>query len=79
MIMRILLGIAIIVVGYLMCLRTNWFYDILGPVDWAERAFVSGGSRFFYKLLGVAVIIVGIIVLTDLYDIIVGGFVAKVF
>jgi len=79
MIMRILLGIGIIIVGYLMCAKTNWWLEILGPVEWAERTFVSGGTRFFYKLLGIAVILLGFIVLTNLFDIIVGGFVAAVF
>jgi hypothetical protein len=79
MIARILLGIAIIVVGYLMCARTNWFLDILGPVYWAEKHFVSGGSRTFYKLLGIAVIMLGFIVVTNLYDILIGGLVSAIF
>lgn len=79
MILRILLGIGITVVGYFMCARTNWFLEILGPVAWAERAFVSGGSRLFYKLVGIGVIILGFIVITNLYDIIVGGIVRAVF
>jgi hypothetical protein len=79
MILRILLGLGIIIVGYLMAAKTQWFLDMLGPVAWAEKHFVSEGSRLFYKLLGIAVIVVGIIVVTDLYDTIVGGFVAWVF
>ncbi len=79
MITRILLGLGIILVGYLMCAKTNWWLDILGPVAWAERHFVSGGSRLFYKLLGIVVIVIGIIVLTNLYDILIGGFVTSVF
>ena len=79
MILRILLGIGIIVVGYLMCAKTNWFLDILGPVAWAEKHFVSEGSRLFYKLLGILIIILGIIVVTDLYDMLVGGFIASIF
>jgi len=77
--MRILLGIVIVIVGYLMAAKTHWFLDMLGPVEWAERHFVSGGSRFFYKLLGIAIILIGFIVIANLYDIIVGGFVASVF
>ena len=79
MITRILLGLAIIALGYLMCAKTNWFYDILGPVAWAERNFVSGGTRLFYKLLGMAIIVLGCIVVTNLYDTIVGGLVRSIF
>jgi hypothetical protein len=76
---RILLGLGIIVVGYLMALKTNWFLDILGPVEWAERHIVGGGTRTFYKLLGMLIIIIGIIVVTDLYDEIIGGLVRSIF
>ena len=64
MILRILLGLGIIVVGYLMAAKTHWFLDMLGPVAWAEKHFVSEGSRLFYKLLGILVIIIGIIVIS---------------
>lgn len=79
MLTRILLGLGIIVIGYFMCAKTNIFLDLLGPVQWAERTFVSGGSRLFYKLLGIVVILVGFIVITNLYDILVGGLVASIF
>ncbi|MFZ2681595.1 MAG: hypothetical protein WAZ14_00630 [Patescibacteria group bacterium] len=79
MLTRILLGAGIIVVGYLMALKTNWFLTMLGPVAWAERTFVSGGSRTFYKLLGMVIIIIGIIVVTNLFDRFIGGFVTSIF
>ncbi|MDQ5952231.1 MAG: hypothetical protein QG626_358 [Patescibacteria group bacterium] len=79
MLTRILIGIGMIVIGYFMAAKTNWFLDLLGPVEWAERHFVSDGSRLFYKLLAIVIIIFGIIVVTDLYDSIVGGFIALVF
>lgn len=79
MLLRILLGIGIIVLGYMMAAKTQWFLDILGPVAWAEKHFVSEGSRLFYKLLGILIIVLGIIVVTDLYDTIIGGFVTMVF
>ena len=76
---RILLGVGICVVGYLMALKTNWWLEILGPIPWAERTFVSGGSRTFYKLLGTLIIVIGFIVITDLFDSIVGGLVNAIF
>lgn len=79
MLLKILLGFGIIVVGYLMAAKTQWFLDILGPVAWAEKHFVSQGSRLFYKLLGILIIMIGIIVMTDLYDTFVGGFIVWLF
>ena len=79
MVLQILLGLGIIALGYLMAAKTQWFLDILGPVAWAEKHFVSEGSRLFYKLLAILIIVIGIIVVTDLYDSIVGGFIGWVF
>lgn len=76
---RLLLGFGIVVVGFMMAWKTNFFLDLLGPVYWAERHFFSGGTRFFYKLLGVAIIILGLIVMTNLFDIIIGGFITSIF
>ena len=79
LITRILLGLLIVMVGFLMAWKTNFFLDLLGPVAWAERTFFSGGTRFFYKLLGTAIIVLGLIVMTNLFDIIIGGFIASIF
>lgn len=76
---RILLGFLISVVGYLMASKTQWFLDILGRIDWAERNFTSGGSRLFYKLLGITIIFIGFLVITDLFEIVIGGFISSIF
>ena len=78
-ILRILIGVGICVVGYLLAAKTQWWLDILGPVAWAERTFASGGSRTFYKLLGTLIIVIGFIVITDLFDSIVGGLANMIF
>ena len=79
LIWQTLLGLGIMGLGYAMVRYSRNVVDILGVVDWAERTFTSGGSIFFYKLLGIAVIILGIIVTTNLYDLIMGGLVSAVF
>ena len=76
---RILVGFLIVIVGYLMTAKTQWFLDILGRIDWAERNFVSGGSRLFYKLLGIAIIMIGFLVITNLFNIVIGGFIMSIF
>ncbi|MCX6778784.1 MAG: hypothetical protein NTU97_00960 [Candidatus Magasanikbacteria bacterium] len=59
--MRILwiLGIPI---GVLFVIYTEWFYQNFGTIDWAEQKLGSnGGTRLFYKLLGLIIIIISIL------------------
>ncbi len=49
---------------------------MIGRIAWAEEHL--GSSNLFYKLLGMAIIVMGIIVTLDLFDTIVGGFVRSV-
>lgn len=66
-------------VGIGMAWRTEIALEILGRNWWAEKNFGVGGSRFFYKLIGIAITVLGIIVVTDLYEEIVGGFITGLF
>ncbi len=52
------------VVGLTLVLKTHWFLAFFGRVRFAERYLgTEGGTRLFYKLLGVLVFIVGLILL----------------
>lgn len=79
MLTRILIGFAITVLGVLFVWKTDAFYSMLGSVEWADRTFGGGGSRTFYKLLGVGILIVGVMVMTNLFEIMIGGFVRSLF
>ena len=48
-------GLIFLGIGFILVLKTQWFYDFLGPIDWAEQHM--GGTRFFLKLLGVVLIV----------------------
>jgi hypothetical protein len=63
---RIVLGLAIIVVGFLIVWRTSKILEWFGPVEFAEDKFGSGGSRFFYKLLGILIVFIGIFTATNI-------------
>jgi hypothetical protein len=63
--------------GWLFVWKTRWFEAMLGPVMWAEEHL--GTTNFFYKLLGFAVIVIGIIVTLDLFDILIGSFIRSMF
>lgn len=79
MITRILIGFAITFLGFLFVWKTDVFYSMLGSVPWADRTFGGGGTRTFYKLLGLAIIIIGVMVMTNLFEMIVGGFIKSLF
>lgn len=62
---HIILGLVIMTAGIFLVIKTEWFINNLGRITWFEEKLGSeGGSRLGYKLVGLVVIIVGIIVLT---------------
>ncbi len=57
--------LACLVAGSFMVIKTQKMLDMFGYVDWAEdKMRLYGGSRTFYKLFGLVVIIVGTMVVT---------------
>ncbi len=69
MITRIIFGIFIIIGGYLIVWKSDWIVGNLGNVGWAEEHLgTEGGSRLFYKLLGLAVIFLGFFVATGIWN-----------
>ncbi|MFA5947124.1 MAG: hypothetical protein WC813_03805 [Patescibacteria group bacterium] len=79
MITRILIGIAVALAGCLIVWKTQIMLDSVGPIEWAERNLGGGGSRLFYKLLGVVIILIGFMVITNLFNDIVGGGIKSLF
>lgn len=63
---RILLGLAIMIVGFLFVLKTRTLMDWFGRVEWAERKLGAGGSWTFYKLLGVGIAFLGVFIATNI-------------
>lgn len=65
---RILIGIFIVIVGILITMRANWIYENFGGVSWAEEHFgTEGGSRLFYKLLGILIAFLGFLIISGLW------------
>ncbi len=62
---RIPLGIIVMCVGFWMVLKTETVLSWFGEVPFAEEKFGQGGSRFFYKLLGVLITFIGIFIATN--------------
>lgn len=77
MLQRILIGLFITAMGWMMVWKTRWFEDMLGPVAWAEQHV--GTTNFFYKLLGTAIVILGFIVTLNLFDVLIGSLIRSIF
>ena len=62
MIARIILTAIGLTVGTVFVLKTEWFIKGFGRIKWAELHM--GGTRTFYKALGVFIIILSFMLLT---------------
>ena len=77
---RLIWGLLGIAIGCTFVIKTEWYLNFAGRVAWAEKHLgFEGGTRLFYKLLGVIIIAVAMIYLTDLDDQVFGGLVRKIF
>ncbi|MFA5051324.1 MAG: hypothetical protein WC499_04400 [Patescibacteria group bacterium] len=73
------IGLGIIIIGVILTLNSEWLLRTAGPVQWAEEKLGSeGGSRLFYKLLGMAVVVLGLFVISGIWEDILNG-VARLF
>jgi hypothetical protein len=63
--MRIILGLLGIGAGILMSLKSEWFLYNVGQLPSIEKYLGSfGGSRLFYQLLGVVIVIISTLYMT---------------
>jgi len=69
-----------VVVGVLAVVKTEWIIQNFGTNAWAEAKFgFSGGSRIFYKLIGLGIIFIGFIIMTGMWEGFLIGTVGKIF
>jgi hypothetical protein len=60
-------GIVLMAVGCLFVIKSEWFLQNFGSIPWAEQHLgLDGGTRLFYKLLGILIAIVGMMMATGL-------------
>lgn len=77
--LRILLGLAITAAGAFGVYRTDLLLRWFGRSWWAETKLGGGGSRILYAAISLFACLIGIIIATDLFDRIVGGFIMNIF
>ncbi len=69
---RIIGGLVLVGIGFLFVWKSEALLQNIGAIAWAEDKLGSmGGTRMFYKLLGLVIIFIGFMVMTGLF----GGFV----
>jgi len=65
---RIILGLIVALVGFLMIYKTRTFQGITGRIAWAEDKLGGGGTYTFLKILGLLVIFLGIFIVSGIID-----------
>ena len=65
---RIIIGLVIGFVGFMMVWKTSSFQTWTGRVYWAEEKFGGGGTNTFLKLIGFLVVVLGVFVMTGIFN-----------
>ena len=56
--MNVIIGLLGIAFGFVIVWKSEWLLENFGRVDWAEEKLGAyGGTRIFWKLIGLAIII----------------------
>ena len=67
--MKYIFFIILLIFGFIMVWKSNKFLDFFGRVAFADKAFgFYGGTRVFYKLLGVTIIILSTLMVTGVLE-----------
>ncbi len=78
--MQYILGGILVVIGALLVIKSEWFLQNFGTVSWAEEHLgYNGGSRLFYKLIGIIIIFFGFMLVTNLMGAFLQGTIGKIF
>lgn len=59
-------GFILFILGPTLVIKTDWYLENIGRIDWAEQ-HLGGGTRFFLKLIGIAFIFFGLLMMFGLF------------
>jgi hypothetical protein len=77
--LRILGGLVMAGFGVLLIMKTEWFVQNFGSIEWAEQHMgTSGGTRMFLKLIGIGIIFIGFLLMTGMFSGFIEGTLIKV-
>lgn len=78
--MYIFFGILAVAAGIGLVIKTQWFLENFGTINWAEQHLgYNGGTRLMYKIIGLVLIFVGFLLITNLFGGFVEGTLGKIF
>jgi len=67
--LKVFIGLIITAIGFLLVIYSEWFLRNFGRVAWAEKYLgTEGGTRLFYKFLGLLGIFIGLLIITGLFS-----------
>lgn len=67
--MRYIFGIIAVLIGFIIIWKSEWLLQNFGRIDWAEiHLGADGGTRLFYKLLGLAIIIISFLYMSGFVE-----------
>lgn len=65
---RVLIGILITAIGFWVVWKSEKVFRFFGRSAWAEKYLrYEGGSHLFYKLIGVAIIFLGLFIISNIW------------
>lgn len=65
---RILIGLLVAALGAVITIKANQVYEWFGSMEFADRYLGAGGSRLMYRLIGIAMSLIGFMVATNLWN-----------
>ncbi|MFA5187793.1 MAG: hypothetical protein WC460_00340 [Patescibacteria group bacterium] len=69
-------GVVLFILGPVLVFKSEWFLENFGRIEWAEKHLsTEGGTRVFYKILGLIFMFFGLTMIFNLF----GGIVLWIF
>lgn len=66
--MFIIFGLAIMALGLLIVMKTEWMLSNFGRIAWFDRHLgLEGGTRLGYRFVGTLIVIFGFMVFTNMH------------
>lgn len=70
---RILIGVILVAVGFIIVWKTRKFIETFGSIAWADQHLGGGGTGIMYKTIGIVFILVGFLWATNLWTAFLGA------
>ena len=65
--LALIIGLIITVAGFAVVYRPRYFLDFLGRQAWVEKIFAVNDQELAYKIIGMIIIFIGILVMSNLF------------